>query len=100
MSRAAILFLMIVTPALAICLALLGLVTLPSNPLGWFLFLTGIVYAVGIATARAVESERPADERICYDPYARRFVPAWMCRAFSFFIRTGYAEHGIVIGRS
>ncbi len=48
--------------------------------------------AAGIAIARAVESERPADERICYDPFARLFVPAWMCRAFGFFIKTGYAE--------
>lgn len=48
--------------------------------------------AAGIALARAVESERPADVRICYDPYARRFVPVWMYRAFSFFIKTGYAE--------
>lgn len=48
--------------------------------------------AAGIAVMRAVESERPADERICYDPYARRFIPAWMYRAFGFFIKTGYAE--------
>jgi methyltransferase (TIGR00027 family) len=48
--------------------------------------------AVGIAVARAAESERPADERICYDPLARRFVPAWMYGAFGFFIKTGYAE--------
>ena len=27
--------------------------------------------AAGIAIARAVESEKPVDERICYDPYAR-----------------------------
>jgi O-methyltransferase involved in polyketide biosynthesis len=32
--------------------------------------------AAGIAIARAVESEKLADERICYDPYARQFVPA------------------------
>jgi methyltransferase (TIGR00027 family) len=48
--------------------------------------------AAGIALARAVESEKPAGERICYDPYARRFVPGWMYHAFSFFLRTGYAE--------
>ncbi len=48
--------------------------------------------AVGIAVARAAESERPADERICYDPLARCFVPTWMYRAFGFFIKTGYAE--------
>ena len=48
--------------------------------------------AAGIALARAVESEKPADERICYDPYARQFVPDWMYRLLGFFIKTGYAE--------
>lgn len=48
--------------------------------------------AAGIAIARAAESEKPADERICYDPYAHWFVPAWMYRAFGIFIKTGYAE--------
>ena len=45
------------------------------------------VTAVGIAIARAVESERPADERICYDPYARRFVSGWMYCVLGFFIK-------------
>jgi len=48
--------------------------------------------AAGIAIARAVESEKPADERIYYDPYARQFVPAWMYRLLGFFIKSGYAE--------
>lgn len=48
--------------------------------------------AAGIAIVRAVESEKPADERICYDPLARGFVPAWMYRVFGFFVRIGYAE--------
>jgi methyltransferase (TIGR00027 family) len=48
--------------------------------------------AAGIAIARAVESEKPAGERICFDPYARRFVPGWMYLVFGFFIKTGYAE--------
>ena len=48
--------------------------------------------AAGIALARAVESEKPPDERICYDPYARQFTPAWMYHIFGFFIKTGYAE--------
>jgi O-methyltransferase involved in polyketide biosynthesis len=34
--------------------------------------------AIGIALVRAVESERPDGDRICYDPYAQRFIPAWM----------------------
>jgi methyltransferase (TIGR00027 family) len=48
--------------------------------------------AAGIAVMRAVESERPADERICYDPYARRFIPQWMYYVLGFFIKSGYAE--------
>ncbi len=48
--------------------------------------------ALGIAVMRAVESEKPAGERICYDPYARRFVPGWLYAMTRFFIRTGYAE--------
>ncbi len=48
--------------------------------------------AAGIALARAIESEKRADERIYYDPYARQFVPAWMYYIFGFFIRSGYAE--------
>lgn len=48
--------------------------------------------AAGIAIARAVESEKPADERICYDPYARRFAPGWMVHLFGLFIKSGYAE--------
>jgi methyltransferase (TIGR00027 family) len=48
--------------------------------------------ATGIAIARAVESERPADERICYDPYARKFVPDWMYSFLGFFIKSGYTE--------
>jgi methyltransferase (TIGR00027 family) len=48
--------------------------------------------AAGIAIARAVESEKPADERICYDPYARQFVSAWLYRLLGFFIKSSYAE--------
>jgi methyltransferase (TIGR00027 family) len=48
--------------------------------------------AAGIAIARAVESEKALDERVCYDPYARQLVPAWMYHVFGFFIKSGYAE--------
>jgi methyltransferase (TIGR00027 family) len=48
--------------------------------------------AAGIAIARAIESEKPEDERVCCDPYARQFVPVWMYHLFGFFIRSGYAE--------
>jgi len=47
MSRLAVLFLMIIAPALAICLALLGLETLHGNFLGWLLLLLGLAYLVG-----------------------------------------------------
>jgi protein-S-isoprenylcysteine O-methyltransferase Ste14 len=40
-------FLMIPAPALALCLALLGLDTLGENILGWFLLLLGIAYPAG-----------------------------------------------------
>lgn len=48
--------------------------------------------AIGIAMARAVESEKPAEERVCDDPYARRFVPTWLYQVFAFFLKSGYAE--------
>lgn len=48
--------------------------------------------ALGIAILRGVESEKPAQERICYDPYARSFVPGWLYTACRFFIRSGYTE--------
>lgn len=48
--------------------------------------------ALGIAVMRAVESEKPAGERVCYDPYARRFVPGWMYFLLRFFIQSGYTE--------
>lgn len=48
--------------------------------------------AAGIALARAVESERSANERICYDPFARRFVPDWLYWVFGFFMKIGYTE--------
>jgi methyltransferase (TIGR00027 family) len=34
--------------------------------------------AEGIAMARALESSKPASERVCYDPYARQFVSTWL----------------------
>lgn len=48
--------------------------------------------AMGIAVLRGVESEKPEQERICYDPYARRFLPGWFYSIMRFFIRAGYAE--------
>jgi methyltransferase (TIGR00027 family) len=48
--------------------------------------------AAGIATARAIESEKPEGERICYDPYARRFAPGWLYFMTALFVKLGYAE--------
>ncbi len=48
--------------------------------------------AMGIAIARAVESEKPEGERICYDPYARSFISPGMYAVMSFFIKSGYTE--------
>jgi len=47
MSRLAVFFLMIVAPALALFLALLGLETLRSNMLGWLLLVFGVAYPAG-----------------------------------------------------
>jgi protein-S-isoprenylcysteine O-methyltransferase Ste14 len=57
MSRPATIFLLIVAPGLAILLALLGLETLHSNLLGWFLLLTGIVYTAGIVIDAYIRKE-------------------------------------------
>lgn len=48
--------------------------------------------AAGIAIVRAVESEKPESERICYDPYARAFLGKLFYRLMMFFIKIGYAE--------
>ncbi len=48
--------------------------------------------AMGIAVLRAVESAKPEGERICYDPYARWFLPGWFYAMMRLFIQTGYAE--------
>ncbi len=47
MSRLVIFFLMVIASALAIFLALLGLETLGSNMLGWFLLVFGVAYPAG-----------------------------------------------------
>ncbi len=48
MSRAAVFFLLILAPALALVLALLGLETANANPLGWLLLVIGISYPVAV----------------------------------------------------
>jgi len=48
--------------------------------------------AMGIAVVRAIESAKPEDKRICYDPYARQFVSGTIYHLVSFFDRLGYGE--------
>jgi methyltransferase (TIGR00027 family) len=50
------------------------------------------ITASGIAVARAVESEKPEGVRICYDPYAVKFINPLFYRFMRLFIDTGYAE--------
>jgi len=48
MNRVVVIFLTFVVPLLAGLLAWLGWNTLHNNPLGWFLFITGVVFAFGV----------------------------------------------------
>jgi methyltransferase (TIGR00027 family) len=50
------------------------------------------ITAAGIAIARAIESEKQESERICFDPYARRFAPGWLYSITAFFVKIGYTE--------
>jgi methyltransferase (TIGR00027 family) len=61
--------------------------------------------AQGIAILRGIESEKPEDERICFDPYAKLLAPAWLYFVTRLIVRTGYAEirgpgvGGFLVGR-
>ena len=48
--------------------------------------------ALGNAAFRALESEKKQNEKICDDPYARKFVPTWFYYIAKFTLVTGYAE--------
>jgi methyltransferase (TIGR00027 family) len=48
--------------------------------------------AMGIAIVRGIESEKPENERICYDPYARQLVNGALYHFVRFFDRLGYSE--------
>jgi methyltransferase (TIGR00027 family) len=50
------------------------------------------VTAMGIAFTRALESSRPADRRICYDPLARKFVSDAFYWFAKFWMDIGYAQ--------
>jgi methyltransferase (TIGR00027 family) len=48
--------------------------------------------AIGIAILRGIESEKPEDERLCYDPFARKFVNGVLYHLIRFFDKMGYGE--------
>ena len=58
MTRKAQLFLLGVAPILAMLLALLGVATLPTNPLGWFLLLVGVAYTAGVIIVYFIRKDR------------------------------------------
>src|SRR5512142_1984673 len=41
---------------------------------------------------RALESEKPAGQRVCFDPYARRFAGAGLYYLMRLFTAIGYAD--------
>jgi methyltransferase (TIGR00027 family) len=48
--------------------------------------------AMGTAAERAIEMERPVDERICCDSIARQFLPAWFYALMKRLTASGYAQ--------
>ena len=58
MSRLAVFFLLVISPLLAMLLALLGVETIPTNPLGWFLLLVGVIYSAGVIIVYSIRKER------------------------------------------
>jgi len=48
--------------------------------------------ALSTAAMRAIEMEKPADERICSDSLARKFIPAWYYLLMKRVSATDYAE--------
>ncbi len=89
MSRTAIFFLVVVTLGLAILLALLGLATLRSNWLGWFLLVSGLIYFFGVVIVywvRGIRFWRPRAKgemlREEQDDWSFWFIVAGMIAAF------------------
>jgi len=48
--------------------------------------------AMSTAAQRALEMEKPADERICSDPLAREFIPAWFYGFMKRMTATRYTQ--------
>lgn len=51
-------FILVIAPLLAMLLALLGCMTLPANPTGWFLLLVGVAFTAGLILDFAIRKER------------------------------------------
>ncbi len=58
MSRLSIFVLLVIAPVAAMLLALLGLETLPVNPMGAFLLLAGTTYTAGVVIVYWIRKER------------------------------------------
>jgi protein-S-isoprenylcysteine O-methyltransferase Ste14 len=58
MSRTARFFLLAIAPLMAVALAVLGIKTLSTNPLGWFLLLVGTAYVGGLIAVYLVRRQR------------------------------------------
>ncbi len=64
MSRITRYILLVVNPVLAVLLAWLGIKTLPSNPIGWFLVLVGVAYTLGVVIVYYIRRDRFWDPHI------------------------------------
>lgn len=58
MSRTAIFFLLVIAPGLAVLLAVLGIISVSTNPLGWFLLFVGFAYLAGMVIVYWFRRER------------------------------------------
>jgi protein-S-isoprenylcysteine O-methyltransferase Ste14 len=71
MSRIATFFLIVIAPILAMLLALLGVETIFTNPLGWFLLLVGLAYMIGVVIVYWIRRERFWESSISGDTIHR-----------------------------
>ena len=67
MSRISIFFLLVIAPLLALALAALGVLTVKTNLMGWFLICVGIIYSVGLLVVYFIRKKKywiapPADK--------------------------------------
>lgn len=67
MNHFVIIFLLVITPILAIALAVLGVMTVQTNLIGWFLIFVGILYPLGLIVVYFIRKRKfwvapPADK--------------------------------------